>query len=180
MYLVPILPVWLTEHRCILKCNLKKKQKTTDCMIIISYLLFKNVSTFLNNNNYKKQEVLAPDTRCLMVTSWGIIRQSGHMTCAFFFLMYTVFKKKKKKIPSLHFDFQAMYTWSGWRQVWRKDSGKSVRGSLLSGRETCYNTCLETVALTKSQEAKVEVAELAGLEMSTSQGRLKVREARLK
>lgn len=63
----------------------KKKQKTTDCMIIISYLLFKNVSTFLNNNNYKKQEVLAPDTRCLMVTSWGIIRQSGHMTCAFFF-----------------------------------------------------------------------------------------------
>lgn len=65
-------------------------------MIIISYLLFKNVSTFLNNNDYKKQEVLAPDTRCLMVTSWGIIRQSGHMTCAFFFLMYTVFKKKKK------------------------------------------------------------------------------------
>lgn len=96
MYLVPILPVWLTEHRCILKCNLKKKQKTTDCMIIISYLLFKNVSTFLNNNNYKKQEVLAPDTCCLMVTSWGIIRQSGHMTCAFFFNVYCILKKKKK------------------------------------------------------------------------------------
>lgn len=65
-------------------------------MIIISYLLFKNVSTFLNNNDYKKQEVLAPDTRCLMVTSWGIIRQSGHMTCAFFFKCILYLKKKKK------------------------------------------------------------------------------------
>lgn len=57
-------------------------------MIIISYLLFKNVSTFLNNNDYKKQEVLAPDTRCLMVTSWGIIRQSGHVH--FFFNVYCI------------------------------------------------------------------------------------------
>lgn len=73
----------------------------------ISYLLFKNVSTFLNNNDYKKQEVLAPDTRCPVVTSWGIIRQSGHMTCAFLKKKCILYLKKNKKNSNFAFWFSS-------------------------------------------------------------------------